>query len=245
MKLRYRRSSTSISNVIALALGFVSALGMSLVGNFPELVQKEVHLIGAFLAFVGGSIYSVLQGYFTFKLLPHFQTKCVAYMRVFLGILGLMLYFGAQSTIILAFQKVKNKAKLEANQASLKWEAEDGGYDYRAASVVMEWLLVAIFDGFILTFVSEFKKFKLAEPTVSFFMEIEEVVDLSARLQEEERANQEELAAGYGTSVFKVVSENRVAENVDDDSLSLDLDDPDYTAFVGAYGGRSNENNKA
>lgn len=166
-------NSNGIANVISLAFGFITALGMSLVGNFPELVCKEVHVIGAFLAFVGCSIYCVLQGYFTFKLLPHFQSKAMAYLRTFMGILGIMLYFGAQSTIIVAYHQVTNKEKLENNSSGvLKWQWEDGGYQFRAASVVMEWLLVVLFVLFILTFVGEFKKFHLEEPQAIFDVDV-------------------------------------------------------------------------
>jgi len=220
MRGRYRRS-TPICNVIAIAFGFISALGMSIVGNFPELVIKEVHLIGAFLAFVGGSIYSIFQGYFTFKMLPHFGSKCVAYVRTFLGILGLMLYFGAQSTIVVAFHKVKNKEKLESKPEALKWGVEDGGYNYRAASVIMEWLLLVIFDLFVISFVSEFKKFKLAEPNVTFIMDVSvdingnnivdgEVVEVEDMPRDMEIATSDSSQLQMALDDFSIITEENI-----------------------------------
>lgn len=179
MRTRFRKPNY-LPNVIAVALGFTSAFGMSIVGNFPELVEKEVHLLGAFMAFVGCSIYCIFQGFFTFQMLPHFQNKCIAYMRVFLGIFGLMLYFGAQTTILLAMAQVKNKLMLTTKPVSLKWTPDDGGYHYRAASVIMEWLLVVIFDIFILTFVYEFKQFKMTGASVSFLVDVVPIGDLES-----------------------------------------------------------------
>jgi len=182
MKLRYSQH-TPIGNTIALAFGFTACLGMSLVGNFPELHNKAVHLIGAFLVFVGGSIYMVYQGYYTFKLLPHFQSKTIAYIRTYMGILGLMLYFSAQTTVILAFQRVKSKKNPNLDQ-SVKWSEADGGYEFQAASVIMEWLLFAIFDLFLLTYVPEFKKLKLDAPPVKFLVDTE-IVPLNAGISNE------------------------------------------------------------
>lgn len=207
---------TTISNVIGLAFGFITSLGMSMVGNFPELVNKELHLTGAFLAFVGCSIYTVFQGYFSFKMLPHFQTKSVAYMRTFLGILGLMLYFGAQSTILMAFHKVTNKEKLENTPDALKWDKKDGGYDYRAASVIMEWLLMVIFDIFILSFVSEFKKFKLGQPKVEFCLEVR----LSTSVSQRSRAHSGFINVDPESIVSRSTSHLHI--NNDEDSVSAE-----------------------
>ncbi|ODM92309.1 DNA damage-regulated autophagy modulator protein 1 [Orchesella cincta] len=174
----FHQKSHHILNIIAVAFGLISALGMSIVGNFPELIQMYVHLFGAFLAFVGGSIYIVFQGYFTFKMLPHFSSKFTAYFRTFLGIFAMMMYFGAHTALIMAFEKTSDITRYEKKGMELlKWDPSDKGYSYRAASVIMEWFIVAMFNAFIVSFVSEFKKFSMEEPQCKFLaveMDIEE-----------------------------------------------------------------------
>ncbi len=43
----------------------------------------------------------------------------------------------------------------------LKWDSEDGGWGLHVTSAVSEWLIALSFNIFILTFVEEFKKFKI------------------------------------------------------------------------------------
>ncbi|KAM6154487.1 modulator of macroautophagy TMEM150B [Erethizon dorsatum] len=48
-------------NQLTLWSGLICALGTSIVGNFQEKNQKPAHLVGAFLAFLAGSVYFWLQ----------------------------------------------------------------------------------------------------------------------------------------------------------------------------------------
>ena len=58
-------------NSVALWIGWTSALGVSLVGNFQETQIIYVHLLGALTAFGVGSLYLWLQVHQGWDLISH------------------------------------------------------------------------------------------------------------------------------------------------------------------------------
>ncbi|XP_026181507.1 modulator of macroautophagy TMEM150B [Mastacembelus armatus] len=55
------------ANIASIVLGFISSLGISLIGNFQQSVLMGVHLLGAFLAFFLGLAYFWVQLYLTYR----------------------------------------------------------------------------------------------------------------------------------------------------------------------------------
>ncbi|KAJ4932192.1 hypothetical protein JOQ06_010617 [Pogonophryne albipinna] len=45
------------ANIAGIILGFISSVGISIIGNFQQSVVKSIHLLGAFLAFFLGLAY--------------------------------------------------------------------------------------------------------------------------------------------------------------------------------------------
>uniref|UniRef100_A0A8C6WLM0 Zgc:123244 n=1 Tax=Neogobius melanostomus TaxID=47308 RepID=A0A8C6WLM0_9GOBI len=58
------------ANILSLVLGFVSCLGVSILGNFQQSVQLVVHLVGAFTAFFLGVGYFWVQLFLTYRAQP-------------------------------------------------------------------------------------------------------------------------------------------------------------------------------
>ncbi|XP_012991371.2 modulator of macroautophagy TMEM150B isoform X2 [Esox lucius] len=57
-------------NIASIILGFISCLGISLIGNFQQSVFFGIHVFGAFLAFFVGLAYFWLQVWLTYKVRP-------------------------------------------------------------------------------------------------------------------------------------------------------------------------------
>ncbi|KAG8568035.1 hypothetical protein GDO81_013867 [Engystomops pustulosus] len=76
----------SCVNSLSLALGFLCALGTSMVGNFQQSNQLETHLTGAFLAFVIGIAYFYLQSYLTYKVKPRHGGWWIGPLRIILTV---------------------------------------------------------------------------------------------------------------------------------------------------------------
>ncbi|XP_041943119.1 modulator of macroautophagy TMEM150B-like isoform X1 [Alosa sapidissima] len=58
------------TNLAALVLGFISSIGISILGNFQQSVSLGIHLFGAFLAFIVGLVYFWVQLWLTYKAEP-------------------------------------------------------------------------------------------------------------------------------------------------------------------------------
>ncbi|XP_042370588.1 modulator of macroautophagy TMEM150B-like, partial [Plectropomus leopardus] len=63
------------ANIVSIVLGFISAIGISLLGNFQQSVVRIVHLLGAFVAFFVGLAYFWVQLFLTYRAPPS-QDRC-------------------------------------------------------------------------------------------------------------------------------------------------------------------------
>lgn len=63
------------ANIAGIVLGFISAAGISIIGNFQQTVLKSIHLLGAFLAFFLGLAYFWVQLFLTYRTQPS-QDRC-------------------------------------------------------------------------------------------------------------------------------------------------------------------------
>ncbi|XP_075047440.1 modulator of macroautophagy TMEM150B [Mixophyes fleayi] len=73
-------------NSTGLAMGFLCALGTSIVGNFQQSIQLETHLVGAFLAFFIGNVYFWIQTALTYKVNPRHGGCWMLLIRFILSI---------------------------------------------------------------------------------------------------------------------------------------------------------------
>ncbi|XP_035254509.1 modulator of macroautophagy TMEM150B isoform X1 [Anguilla anguilla] len=80
-------------NTASLVLGFISALGISVLGNFQKSVLLGVHLFGVFLAFFGGLTYFWLQVWLTYKAEPCQDHHRVGPVRIVLCSICTILIF--------------------------------------------------------------------------------------------------------------------------------------------------------
>ncbi|KAM7372284.1 hypothetical protein PAMP_009463 [Pampus punctatissimus] len=63
------------ANIASIVLGFISSVGISVVGNFQQSVLMGIHLLGAFLAFFVGLGYFWVQLFLTYRAQPS-QDRC-------------------------------------------------------------------------------------------------------------------------------------------------------------------------
>lgn len=68
-------------NKFTVVLGFVSCLGVSVLGNFQQSVQRVVHLLGAFTAFCFGMGYFWMQLFLTYRAQPSHDRHWVGQSR--------------------------------------------------------------------------------------------------------------------------------------------------------------------
>ncbi|CAG2209373.1 DRAM2 [Mytilus edulis] len=176
-------------------MGITAALGISLVGNFQETNVIVIHLIGALLAFVVGSIYCWIQTGMSFKM-PDLPGNSVIVCRIrtvisvltFIFIIMLFIFPTLSNQQAPSWVNVTDntywkpgkphfpvgifsllsKLKKPKGESNLDyWNPSVPGYGFRITSTVSEWLVALLIVIFLATFYKEFRYFKLEKPTCS------------------------------------------------------------------------------
>ncbi|XP_071099272.1 DNA damage-regulated autophagy modulator protein 1-like [Haliotis cracherodii] len=191
VELWFRDSGRKIlhrTNIVALIIGFISALGVYLVANFQETNVLPVHLAGAFLAFVGGNVYCWIQTIMTFRMreLPGHR-DWMRHFRLILTIIHLISLLlvviesqmaaaaddGGTTTTTTTATAAATTTSTKATPAphfdiTPKWEPSFPGYSHHVASTAMEWVLAIVTAIYFCTFFTEFKHFKVSLLSVHY-----------------------------------------------------------------------------
>ncbi|KAJ8371449.1 hypothetical protein AAFF_G00310480 [Aldrovandia affinis] len=101
-------------NIASMVLGFISALGISVIGNFQQSVVMGAHLFGAFLAFFVGLAYFWMQVWLTYKAEPSQD-------RVWVG--PLRIIFCSICTVLILTMSVLHKNNFRSTAAICEWLA--------------------------------------------------------------------------------------------------------------------------
>ncbi|XP_024920099.1 modulator of macroautophagy TMEM150B [Cynoglossus semilaevis] len=85
MAIRFQQvkdfSNHGKANTASIVLGFISATGTCILGNFQQSVLKYVHILGAFMAFYMGLAYFWTQLYLTYQTQPSHDRRWVGPVR--------------------------------------------------------------------------------------------------------------------------------------------------------------------
>ncbi|XP_066499191.1 modulator of macroautophagy TMEM150B [Hoplias malabaricus] len=117
-------------NTCSLVLGFISCIGISVLGNFQQSVLMKVHLLGAFLAFYVGLAYFWIQVWLTYRAKPSHDRKWVGPVRI--------VFCSLCTCLILAMSVLHN-------------------IGYRSEAAVCEWAAVMCFFILFGVFTAEFR----------------------------------------------------------------------------------------
>ncbi|CAL8082498.1 unnamed protein product [Calicophoron daubneyi] len=136
---------------VSLGFGLISALGISLVGNFQETSQFVMHIIGAEFTFVLGTVYSLLIGHATRVHLN--SPKWLKITRISLSIVALVCcVFMIVVPAVVGGELV--------SPLDPKKPCKELGL-HRKLCVTFEWLLAFSFFAFLLTMSYELRDYKL------------------------------------------------------------------------------------
>uniref|UniRef100_A0A8C7F8M8 CWH43-like N-terminal domain-containing protein n=1 Tax=Oncorhynchus kisutch TaxID=8019 RepID=A0A8C7F8M8_ONCKI len=132
-----------ICNVCApcgfIVLGFISCVGISIIGNSQQSVLIGIHLLGAFLAFFGGLAYFQLQVWLCYKAHPFKDRHCVGPLRA--------TFCSICSILVITMAILHNTS-------------------YKSGAAVCEWALVMSFFVLFGLFGSEFRHIDFHQLTV-------------------------------------------------------------------------------
>jgi len=143
-------------NKAGLFLAFIICLGMSLVANFQETSVLQVHVIGAFMTFGGGTIYEIIQCIITNKMHPEINGRGVFIARLVIACFSAIFFISVSVTSGLL------KTFISDEIVHVHWKPTDPGYQVHLVSTFSEWLLAASFLSFFFTYIKEFQLIDLS-----------------------------------------------------------------------------------
>ncbi|KAB0801643.1 hypothetical protein PPYR_03829 [Photinus pyralis] len=146
-------------NTISTWTGVLSCIGISLVGNFQETNILLVHLFGAILAFVFGSIWQCCQTWISHKIYPHAGQIIINRGRIVSSIICIACCIGTFGCGVISIVQFQGRDVT-------KWTKTDGGYYWHISSTINEWILAVSFLTFISSFSWEFRHIDIHEPEI-------------------------------------------------------------------------------
>ncbi|VDN04926.1 unnamed protein product [Thelazia callipaeda] len=139
---------------VFLWLGYLSAFGMSMVGNFQEVNMIIVHYTGALLAFGCGLVYTWAQTVFSYRMRPMFTKVIVPHCRLLLCCLSSIFFI----TMIIFGPILGKQPRDTIDSGTLyKWTPESPNYAEHMIGTCSEWLLAICFELYVLSFAFELR----------------------------------------------------------------------------------------
>ncbi|XP_070553077.1 DNA damage-regulated autophagy modulator protein 2-like isoform X1 [Ptychodera flava] len=160
-----REASPAIlrANKIALVIGGFACLGMSMVANFQETNELQVHVFAANLCFGPGVVYCYMQTWLSYKMAPFHATIFACRARI------LLCFFATLGFVFTSVFAALANTKWHGDDQT-KWKPEDGGFTEHIFSTAFEWVLAISFLSYFFTFVREFQKITM-ETTLRMYTE--------------------------------------------------------------------------
>jgi len=149
-------------NRACLIIGWVAALGISFVANFQETSVLIVHMIGAWLAFGGGTMYCWVHTRMSQKL--SITPPRLTSLRYLFSIIATLMFISTSSCGIAA-------AKISGHHVpDTKWDPSEPGFHLHVASTASEWFIAGAILCYFATFIFDFKGLSLTHPEVCYIL---------------------------------------------------------------------------
>ncbi|XP_063678242.1 DNA damage-regulated autophagy modulator protein 2-like isoform X6 [Bolinopsis microptera] len=153
-----RQCSSAVTriNTAALVIGYVAAFGIMVVGAFQETNVLAVHVLGAMMAFIGGTVYMFLIASLGFRRDVNFgvDERGYAKARLFMAFLSAISFIIMIITTKEAFELWYSEHLNDDRKPQL-WNKNDKGYNIHLVATAFEWVMALDLLAFLMTFSQE------------------------------------------------------------------------------------------
>ncbi|XP_063678239.1 DNA damage-regulated autophagy modulator protein 2-like isoform X3 [Bolinopsis microptera] len=153
-----RQCSSAVTriNTAALVIGYVAAFGIMVVGAFQETNVLAVHVLGAMMAFIGGTVYMFLIASLGFRRDVNFgvDERGYAKARLFMAFLSAISFIIMNITTGIAIGMWHLQHQYDHKQPQL-WSKNDDGYNIHLVATAFEWVMALDLLAFLMTFSQE------------------------------------------------------------------------------------------
>ncbi|XP_013385752.1 DNA damage-regulated autophagy modulator protein 1 isoform X1 [Lingula anatina] len=172
LKLLYGRPELSIIlmrvNLVAFITGLIAAFGVTMVANFQESSAYNVHMFGALMTFGCGLSFCGLHTVLSYKLCPLINPRWLCHVRCILTLVTLLFM------ILMFVAGVLSLPQFSGSDKNM-WSPDIPGYDVHVISTSSEWVMAMGLLGFFLTFMFDFRNFRVKAPKLFCDMAIPDV----------------------------------------------------------------------
>nr|XP_024220178.1 DNA damage-regulated autophagy modulator protein 2 isoform X2 [Halyomorpha halys] len=158
---RFRNPRGTWLNKFSAWIGILACFGLDMVANCQVSSFPLPHYIGAFLIFIGGTIYFYMQTAVSYKMIEVIEMPHLHVLRTWLSILSCLLIIVVVACGIAAKMMFPG-SKSEERQ----WLPKDKGYIPHILSAASEWFLVLAHGALLLTFLPSFSCITIKAPVV-------------------------------------------------------------------------------
>ncbi|CAF0945891.1 unnamed protein product [Brachionus calyciflorus] len=145
---------------IGAALGIISCLGLTIVGNFQLTNEYVTHTIGAILAFGGLVFYASIQIFMSKYFAKELKLKLWVFIyRLVFTFLSIVSMLSFCIFLIISFGKFDGEDRVQ-------WKHTDSGFVEHVISTSSEWALVFFLIMVFVSFTNEFRQIELVKPYV-------------------------------------------------------------------------------
>lgn len=159
----------NLLNKLALALGLLSSLGMSMVANFQVTNVSLVHTIGALMAFVLGALYGGLITTITIIIFVRRRrqqmrrnSSSFLWRSILLISVRFLLTLTSATALVLFIVYDKIASGFQRNSAH--WDRDRPGWMEHTISTTAEWASCSMLFIFISTFAFDFQAHRVKRP---------------------------------------------------------------------------------
>lgn len=148
-------------NKMATWVGIAACIGLDMVANFQVSAFAIPHYIGAFLCFIGGTIYFYMQTAVSYKMMEVIEMPHLHVLRTWLSAISFLLII-----IVVACGVTAKMMFTGSGGEERQWLPSDRGYILHILSSAGEWLLVVAHGALLLTFLPSFSCITIKAPII-------------------------------------------------------------------------------
>lgn len=146
---------------MATWVGIAACIGLDMVANFQVSAFAIPHYIGAFLCFIGGTIYFYMQTAVSYKMMEVIEMPHLHVLRTWLSAISFLLII-----IVVACGVTAKMMFTGSGGEERQWLPSDRGYILHILSSAGEWLLVVAHGALLLTFLPSFSCITIKAPII-------------------------------------------------------------------------------
>ena len=150
---RVDNAITHMINDISMTLGLLTCFGMMVIACFQITTASFPHFIGAFMIYILGNVYCVLQSYLSYVTIGIINTTGETFIRIIISASASLCYVFTCMLGNIATSKAKGAKVKEI----CRWDSNDPGYSAHLGSTFSQWIMTICLLLFFLSFYHEFK----------------------------------------------------------------------------------------